>query len=255
MLSFIISLKDNKISQDATKILKKSLNEHSCMFAENIFEAITPENAYSTLTDLRLTWTFPTVKAQNETVIIDGVTLKLKAYETTDQRKRIACALSHFLLWDLCSRIDNPVMILEHDALFIRSFEMIEDYLPEKKTYADLEMIIGLNSPMKATRKASIYDKKVSDAYILKQRKNKEGFIEILPCPYVDDDLEVPQGLAGNSAYIIFPAAAKRLVNLVRIHGLWPNDAIMCNQLMSGMLYQTFPYFTRVQGTESTTSK
>jgi GR25 family glycosyltransferase involved in LPS biosynthesis len=68
----------------------------------------------------------------------------------------------------------------------------------------------------------------------------------------IDDD-KIPQGLAGNSAYIIKPEGARRLLELVKEYGLWPNDAIMCRQLIS-KLGITKTYYTKVQGLESTTS-
>ena len=70
--------------------------------------------------------------------------------------------------------------------------------------------------------------------------------------PWIDDR-SVPQGLPGNSAYIIKPNAAKKLVNLVNEYGLWPNDAIMCKQLIFEMGC-TKKHFTQVQGTRSTTT-
>ena len=62
----------------------------------------------------------------------------------------------------------------------------------------------------------------------------------------------MPQGLAGNSAYIIKPAGAKSILDAAREHGLWPNDALMCKQIISN-LGVTKTYYTRVQGLPSTT--
>ena len=67
------------------------------------------------------------------------------------------------------------------------------------------------------------------------------------------DDITVPQGLAGNSAYIIKPQGAKHMLNLVKEYGLWPNDALMCKQLVPN-LYVTRKFFTTVQHTRSTTT-
>ena len=72
-------------------------------------------------------------------------------------------------------------------------------------------------------------------------------------CPFVDEQ-NVPQGLAGNSAYIIKPAFAERLINKVEEVGIWPNDALMCNQLFPNELKIVTPFYTRVQGGISTTT-
>ena len=68
------------------------------------------------------------------------------------------------------------------------------------------------------------------------------------------DDVEVPQGLAGNSAYLITPKGAKKLLDKVREVGLWPNDAVMCKQFFPWMQV-VYPYYTTIQrGLKSTTS-
>jgi len=72
----------------------------------------------------------------------------------------------------------------------------------------------------------------------------------IQPVPTIDE-FNVPQGLAGNSAYIIKPAGAKAVLDATKEHGLWPNDAIMCKQIINN-LGVTKTYYTRVQGLPST---
>ena len=36
--------------------------------------------------------------------------------------------------------------------------------------------------------------------------------------------------------------------------GCWPNDALMCKQLFPNELKVIYPYYTRVQGIQSTTT-
>ena len=67
------------------------------------------------------------------------------------------------------------------------------------------------------------------------------------------DEGHVPQGLAGNSAYIMKPSGAKKMLDLVAQFGLWPNDAIMCRQLIP-TLGVSKTSFTGVQGLPSTTT-
>ena len=52
-------------------------------------------------------------------------------YETKNQKARIACALSHYLLWEQCLMLDKPILILEHDSVFIKKI----DFLPEDTGY------------------------------------------------------------------------------------------------------------------------
>ena len=39
-------------------------------------------------------------------------------YKTVDNKKRIAAAQSHYRLWKQCVHMNEPIMILEHDAIF-----------------------------------------------------------------------------------------------------------------------------------------
>ena len=59
--------------------------------------------------------------------------------------------------------------------------------------------------------------------------------------------------MAGNSAYLIKPSAAKELLEKLKETGGWPNDALMCYQLIES-LGVTRNFYTRVQGLRSTTT-
>ena len=80
----------------------------------------------------------------------------------------------------------------------------------------------------------------------------KESIGKIVRAPIIDGDM-VPQGIAGNSSYYMNPRGAREMVSLVEKYGAWPNDALMCRQLV-GTLGQTKKYYTYVQGLQSTTS-
>ena len=72
--------------------------------------------------------------------------------------------------------------------------------------------------------------------------------------PYIDDK-DVPQGLAGNSAYVITPKGARKLLDKVDEIGMWPNDALMNRQFFPWMQV-VYPYYTEVQkGLKSTTTQ
>ena len=82
------------------------------------------------------------------------------------------------------------------------------------------------------------------------ENKPKHFYREV---PWVDDK-SVPQGLAGNSAYLMNPGPARKLFEIIDDVGLWPNDALMCKQLMGGHLMRVvYPYYTTLQGVASTT--
>lgn len=43
-------------------------------------------------------------------------------------RGEVACALSHISLWVHCARIDQPIVILEHDSIMVKKFTSHDSY-------------------------------------------------------------------------------------------------------------------------------
>ena len=226
MKASVIAIPNHAVSQKAALSCIKSSKDVGNTFDIHQFEAITPDLVDDMMKAEGIEWNYPW---QGE--VLDFSTgLKKSAYRTANPKARIACALSHYSLWKLCAADDVPYLILEHDAKFIKKFER------PKTKYA----IFGINNPIGATRRS---------------RQFKEGIVgndPVVPVPWVDDR-NVPQGLAGNSAYIIKPRGAKTMLKLVNEYGLWPNDSLMCKQLIPA-LGVTTTFYTTIQGTPSTTA-
>ena len=229
MKAYVICIKGNSISEEGADKLIQSSRRVKNKFEINLFDAVTPSMANTVLFGNGLKWKYPW--QGQETDLSTG--LIKSAYQTANRDSRIACAMSHWLLWHKCATKEEPLLILEHDAIFIEKL----DYDSILKSNYD---IIGINSPASATRKAHMFHDIV---------QSKSAWIQ--PVPDVDE-FNVPQGLAGNSAYIIKPAGAQNLLDASRKHGVWPNDALMCKQIIP-KLGVTKTYFTRVQGLPSTT--
>ena len=236
-VSFIITDLNNSVSTVAARKVIKSIQTTKSNLIPLVVQATTPDTLDADLAELNLTksnWTYPSKPGESRFDIKTG--MKLSAYGAKDVNKVIACAVSHLKLWGYCAALNTPMVILEHDALFTRKFT----YPPKDDSYG----IIGLNDPRGATRKANIYLQKTLDA-----RVDDKMYLDV---PYVDDDQFAPQGLAGNSAYLIYPNAANHLINKVQEVGLWPNDALMCKQFFP-WLRQAYPFYTTLQGVASTT--
>ena len=206
--------------------LKKSSEEVHNEFDIEKFPATTPEKVPYRLKKYQIEWNYP-----SKGKIYDEDTKLIKsAYAGNNEEARIACAISHFELWYHISRQSEGALILEHDAYFINKLD-VNLQIP----------ITSINSPLKATRKAQQYHQKV--------QQSKEAFAL---APWIDNDKRIPQGLPGHSAYFIQPSAAQEMVELVYKYGLWPNDALMCKQLVSN-LFVSKKYYTKVQNAISTT--
>lgn len=230
MKAFCITIRGHSISESGLKEVVASSAKHGNNFEIQRFDAIVPETVNSIMSETGLVWNYPW-----SGVITDTDTkLKKSAYGTRIKEKRIACSLSHFLLWEKCEKENAPYLILEHDAKFVTKL----DYHKVLDSHYD---IVGINDPHMATRKFDTFHSVIT------------GSVNDIQDVPIIDALDVPQGLAGNSAYIIKPSAAKHLISLCYRYGLWPNDAIMCQQLVPNMGV-TKTYYTKTQQLGSTTS-
>jgi len=264
MKAYIISMLNDHDSTVATRKLLRSIEMSKSNVEAMMFNAVTPETMDDNINRLfgsqmpyaKIQYTYPKTAAENRLDILSG--LNLSAYPTKDLRKRISCFLSHYSLWRLCFQMKEPIMILEHDAFFVRKFDFAN--IADRVT----GNILGLNDPEGATRKQWVYNancigrhQDFEAKWVNRNRDNKDKQLPeyaVFAAPNVDNDNKIPQGLAGNSAYVIRPEGAANLMGLVAEHGFWPNDAIMCKQLLPRQLMQIYPYVTKVQGTTSTTS-
>ena len=230
MKAYAITIRGNLVSEAGYKQLVESSRAVGNKFNINRFEAITPDYVDMTLKSQKIKWNYPWVGKEID--IASGLTKS--AYLTKNPKARVACALSHYLLWKTCVKLDEPVLVLEHDAVFTQAIDFdIND---------GGMFIVGINNPLGATRKARDYYNTII---------NNPNPIQ--PVPSIDTH-DVPQGLAGNSAYILKPIGAQKMLDTVKQYGLWPNDAIMCKQLLP-RLGVTKKFYTTIQGLQSTTTQ
>ena len=228
MKAFVITLFKNKYSVESAQNTIKTARQMNDDLHIEMVRAITPDKIKDN------TYSYP---KEGETKTYEGMTLT--GYATTETDKKIACSLSHMHLWEKCVEMDEPIMILEHDAVFTRKFRLgklldaIED--------GDIVMI---NDPRGATRRGTVYHENII--------RWDTGLNTIDGVNTSDEN--VPDGLAGNSAYIITPSAAKKAIELQSTIGIWPNDALLCKQLFPKKLKSYYPYITRVEQRKSTTT-
>lgn len=125
----------------------------------------------------------------------------------------IGCFLSHFLLWNKCVEIDEPILILEHDITMIR--EMPDNILNEFSELLNLDLCGSL--------------RKQYNEYI--ECMKKEGKVKVRR---LFEKNQIPQELtwksaktyhvAGAHAYIIKPNGAQKLISSAKKNGILPAD-------------------------------
>ena len=84
---------------------------------------------------------------------------------------------------------------------------------------------------------------------------HKRGGEGVFPKTWIrkPEERNIPDGLAGNSAYLIKPWAAMEVINKFHEVGVWPNDATICQQLFP-YLEEYYPYLTKPMSGKSTTT-
>jgi len=228
---------NNHESTVATRMVIESIKKTKSKLEPIILPATTPMTIGDGMESLEMSgiaWTYPLDEHQDGLDMKTG--LRLTHYKTANHPNRVACMISHMRCWQKAIDLDETIVVLEHDALFTRQLK------PNDLTEEWKGGIIGLNDPRGATRRSQEFHRKVS------------SFVGLQPVPSVDD-WDVPQGLAGNSAYMISPKGAKKLLDKVKDIGMWPNDALMCKQMFP-WLQVVYPYYTTIQrGLKSTTTQ
>ena len=227
MNGYIITLFNDAYSTKMSKKVTESAKKYAPTLNLIPWRATTPEECVAE------DYSYP-----HEGQVKQYKDIELVGYRAKDVRKKIACSISHLRLWEVCDKGGAPIVVLEHDAVFVRNFNAYSIF--RKLDDGDILM---LNDPRGATRRGQKYHENILS----------HGF-GVHPIDGVNYENEnVPDGLAGNSAYIMTPKSAKKAIRLQREIGIWPNDALICKQFFGSNLKSIYPYKTVVQQTISTT--
>lgn len=235
----VIGMLNNHTSTVGVRNVLQSIKKTKSEIEAHVLDATTPLDLNIHLEVFGLTlgdWSYP--KSPAEQWIDPKTGLRVNGYAANDWTKVVACMVSHMRAWKFAVDINRPIMVLEHDAVFERKF-MFDDVVDQFTGG-----ILGLNNPLGATRRSrQFYDSIVNQA--------TGNHPQVFDAPWIDDK-SIPQGIAGNSAYLIKPEPAQMLLDKISEIGLWPNDALMCKQLFP-WLQVAYPFYTSLQGIKSTT--
>jgi len=104
MKTFLIRIKDHPVSEKESKDCLHSADLYSYKEKIQIFDAITPKRGCKDILGDR-----PNI------------------FDNYPRPDRVACCFaSHYLLWNKCIELNEPILILEHDAIFIDEFPDID---------------------------------------------------------------------------------------------------------------------------------
>lgn len=224
MKSFIITLKGNLYSEDKSNRCIETAKRFDVHVEK--YPAVDKFNAKTFMKACGLKWTWKNGR------ICPKTKLYMKPYRVKDWGTKIGCSMSHYLLWQMCEELNEPILILEHDAVFVSPLPSI-----------NFKFACQINDPMGATPKGKWWSEQM-------KKRNKNGVFPKTIIPYPDNR---PDGLAGNGSYMITPNAATTLIEKTHEIGLWINDAFLCRQLFSE-LEEYYPYITRIKQEISTSS-
>jgi len=232
MKAFVITIQDHEYSENKARNCIMS-GKRFGVDAEN-FYGVDKHTGVATMKGCGLEWTW----AKNNTGpdICPHTGLQQFPYKDASGNfasidTKVACSMSHYMLWTRCVQLDEPILILEHDALFLRAVPDVE-----------FNGICQINDPTGATRKGNWWS--------LQMEHRGEGVFEKTWITSESERL-TPDGLAGNSAYMVKPWAAQELIDTFHKIGVWPNDATMCKQIFP-YLEEYYPFITKVEQTQST---
>jgi len=191
--AYIISLKDNELSQIFTRRCIDSCEQVGQLY--KVWDAFNGTSGKITIPNhlkdkQYLGW--------------------LKLYNTSLTPTQVACFFSHFSLWCHCIEIDQPIVILEHDALMLKNYDFHDTY----------GIIVYLGSH---------------------EQKNGSPIYTIPP--HASDYDGHVRTICRAHAYAIDPVVAKNLVSYVISHGIYESlDIYMRADLFPIIQYGLYAY-------------
>lgn len=129
------------------------------------------------------------------------------------------CFISHFKLWKHCVKLDEPIVVMEHDGLPIRNCESL---ISEVEHVCHLDAVLPFNT-----------DTESEEDHFEHYNEKVEKWIEDGVRPYEKSKFYGKTGLTGYFfrgayGYLLKPAGAQRLIDFCKVYGAFPADQCMC---------------------------
>lgn len=199
MKTHIIYLKGNEFSETMVKDAIKSLNKFGIEF--ELFNGIVGRKGIEVLKEHNIK---PSAHVESS--------------DWTDGT--IGCLASHYLLWERCSRQNQPFLILEQDAVLIRDPREIL-HLVENACHLDAYLPFNNSGDITEHEHFKAYN----DAL-----KLYTGGVKKHPVSRFYGDKSVTGStFRGAYGYIITPKGAKEILDFIDKRGIFPADACLCS--------------------------
>jgi GR25 family glycosyltransferase involved in LPS biosynthesis len=216
MKSYIIKIKGHAKSEEQAE---KCINSTMLYgFDSEFFNGTTPK----TLADAEKIHNFGIMKPSR---VFNFRVENLKKYLT-----KKSCFMNHVILWNKCLEINEPIVVLEHDALAIRKWD--------NATFKEV-LILNINSAKKHNRNVG--------SRMGKYEYKQEGHTEIheLNYPFRYKMENIWKGgclMPGTAAYAITPAGATKLLDSLYKNG-WDQSDFFINSKNVHIEYASPEYF------------
>lgn len=147
----------------------------------------------------------------------------------TAPRTRIANGTTHYKLYLECIELDEPIIIVEHDAYFVS----------EPPEVSDKNAIVQISSHNKDQLTPALFkqcgraNKMKKYGKVMKPYRDWSGEKGIIPHPL--------SGTNGTSGYVIGPGAARRMIEYIKQDGVGFADRLREDHIGEGNLYLQVP--------------
>ena len=229
MKAYVITIQGHEYSESVARRCVESANKFD--IAVETFWAVTKDNVRQVMDQENLRWSWANMNTAKTRC--PYTSLEQFPYRTKSLEAKMACSMSHYLLWKRCVELNENVLILEHDAVFIAPLPPIE-----------FTGAIQINDPAGGGYRGR-------DHSMIMRERATQGVYSLTSKRPIDS--MIPDGFSGNSAYIVKPWAAEKFVGTFHRLGVWPNDATICKQLFP-WLQELYPFVTVVQQKHSTST-
>jgi glycosyl transferase family 25 len=131
----------------------------------------------------------------------------------------IGCLASHYVLWDKCSKQNEPFLIIEQDGVVIRD---PRELLPDIKKVCHLDAYL----PFENIIKTEGYNH--FDVYNSNLENYMPGISRHPNNVFYNNSNKTGSTFRGTYGYIITPDGAKDILNFIANHGAFPSDRCLC---------------------------